>query len=191
VIAGHFLGPHALLTPLLVELERLQQRLPAGSAHYDGGNLTDPFFFADQDIINTYLMTVVDPESIVRLPGSMAPVPPFKGFRRGTGIACVGPDGLEPYFLHHILRKPWSAVTTDNLYARLLRQVLWAPDAPVSIYPNEVPLRLRPSALAPVDRARASLVATVGSVARGEHEVRKHVVGRVRRFGRSAALAEL
>jgi hypothetical protein len=184
VIAGHFLGSRGAILPLLRELKGLQDRLPPGGAHFDGGRITDPFFFADQDIINAYLMTVVDPESIVRLPGTMAPVPPFKGFRRGAGVSCIGPDGTEPYFLHHILRKPWLAPTTDNLYARLLRNLLWSPNAPVALEPCEVPLRLRPSPFAGVDRGRASAIATVGSVARGEHAIGRRLAGRVRRLGR-------
>jgi hypothetical protein len=145
VIAGHFLGPRSLLTPLFEVLDALQDELPPGSTHYDGGRTSSPFYFADQDLINAYLMSVPEPESVIRLSKALSPIPPFSGIRRIGDIHCVGPAGLEPYFLHHILNKPWLRPTRRNVYVDVLQAALWAPDAAIRLEPRDVPPRLRPS----------------------------------------------
>jgi hypothetical protein len=172
VIAGHYLGPRALMMPMLENVDRLQRRLDTSTTYFGGGSMDQPYYFADQDLMNAYLMTTVDTDSITRLDGGFSPVPPFKGIRRRDGIHCVGPNGTEPFLLHHILRKPWLGPTRRNLYVDILRHVLWDKDAPITLDPSTLPLRLRPSRLAPLDLARASAQATASALVRGEFDVR-------------------
>jgi hypothetical protein len=184
VIAGHFLGPRALLVPILRELDRLQAQLPAGAAHFAGGTISDPLFFADQDLLNAYLMTSVDPAVITRLSGNLSPVPPFTGLQRGQGLSCLGPDGVEPYLLHHIHQKPWIGATKRTIYAELLRDVLWHSDSAIVLDPREVPLRLRPSRLGSADLVRASVQWSLGAALRGELSFRPLVARNAKRLSR-------
>jgi hypothetical protein len=184
VIAGHFLGPESLLVPLLKQLAELQNRIPSGAAHYDGGDISNPYFFADQDLLNAYLMTSVDSETIVRLDRTLSPVPPFTGYRLGAGLRCLGPDGLEPYLLHHFLGKPWLGSTRRNVYVDALRRALWHPSAPISIDRSSVPLRLRPSKLGRLELTRASTQSRALSIARGEHRAQRVMRFATARFHR-------
>ena len=35
-------------------------------------------------------------------------------------LRCAYDDGVEPYALHHVARKPWLAATRWNVYSRLV-----------------------------------------------------------------------
>lgn len=182
VIAGHYLGPRSLVLPMLEEIAHLQDGLDPAATYFGGGDLRDPYYFADQDLMNALLMTRIDPEVVVRLDGALSPVPPFAGYQRFGGMGCTGPNGVEPYVLHHILQKPWLSPIRRNLYVDLLREVLWHPRAPIHLDPRDVPLRLRPSEFRRVDQAWASGWATMASLARGEMAVRRRLVNRAKRI---------
>lgn len=187
VIAGHFLGARSRMLPMLETVARLEEGLDPSRSYFGGGALADPLYFGDQDIMNAYLMTAADPESVVRLSKSLSPVPPFRRIHRVQGVRCVGPGGLEPYVLHHILRKPWLARTRRNVYVDVLRHVLWAPEAPISLEPSDVPLRLRPSLLGRLELRRVSAQATIVALARGQLDVRGKVSRTSRRLARRVA----
>jgi hypothetical protein len=157
-IAGHYLGPSSRILPMLREVARLQQTLDIPRTYFgDSGDINYPYYFADQDIMNAYLMTSVDADAVVRIDSSLSPVPPFTGIRRVEGLRCVGRGDVEPYLLHHFLGKPWLVPTRFNVYVDVLRRVLWDPDAPVALDPHSVPMRLGPSRLSRVDQAWTSM----------------------------------
>jgi hypothetical protein len=177
VIAGHYLGARSLMLPMLETVARLERGLDPSQTYFGGGTLANPLYFGDQDIMNAYLMTSVEASSIVTLGKSLSPVPPFRRIRRVRGVRCVGPNGLEPYLLHHILRKPWLAHTRRNVYVDVLRHVLWAPEAQIVLNHGDVPLRLRPSRVGRLELRRVSAQATFAALFRGQLDVR----GKVRR----------
>ena len=64
---------------------------------------------------------------------------------------------MAPYLLHHFEYKPWIDSLKPTVYSELLTRLVTAPDAPVRLEERDLPLRLRTTALAPLDRWRASL----------------------------------
>ena len=54
-----------------------QDQLDLRATHFGGGDESDPYYFADQDILNGLLMTVVPPEIQVRIDRELSPVWPF------------------------------------------------------------------------------------------------------------------
>jgi hypothetical protein len=82
---------------------------------------------------------------VVSLPNRLAPNQPFRGLRildEGT-LRCSYDDGIEPYVLHHLARKPWLEIAYHGAYSRLLRRLLLADDVAIRVEPSELPLRLR------------------------------------------------
>ncbi len=122
------------------------------------GDPSNPFYFADQDILNAMLCTRYD-GLVTRVEHRLAPVPPFPGLKI-TDLArleCAYADGAEPYLLHHILRKPWLTATKASLYTTLFTRLVTGSDVPVRLDARDIPLRLRDSRFAAIDRARASI----------------------------------
>ena len=175
VIAGHYLGPGGHLTNLLSRQVALQGSLDRRMTHLGGGLESDPYYFADQDILNGLLMTVVPSELQVRIDRRLGPVTPFSDIAHRGGLKCSTADGQSPYLLHHILRKPWLAATAANAYVDVLRYVLHAPGVPVSIDPKVLPLRLRASRFYRLDRIRASAQSSVARATRGRLGIRRRL----------------
>jgi hypothetical protein len=118
----------------------------------------DPFFFADQDLLNAILATRVEPEHFVRIEDRLAALPPFTGLRvmDEDTLRCAYEDGTEPYLLHHYATKPWLKPTHHGIYSRLLRRLLVGPDVAVRVPESELPLRLRTGLLAYAERKRVN-----------------------------------
>lgn len=115
-----------------------------------------PFTYADQDILNAILATVVNQDRVVALEARLAPTPPFTGLRlvdEGV-LRCAYRDGVEPYLVHHHTTKPWLEATHDGVYSRLLRRLLIADDLSVRVPESQVPLRLRRGLRASAERKR-------------------------------------
>ena len=147
------------LLPIFVEL---QEQLDPARGYFGGAArstyASNPFYFPDQDIFNALFCTRFDGR-MVRLEHRLAPVPPFTGLEvlDGSPLACRYADGVVPYVLHHILKKPWLSPMDANPYTDLFRRIVTNPEAPVRLGARDVPLRLTGSRFAPIDQWRVSL----------------------------------
>jgi hypothetical protein len=122
-----------------------------------GGSRDDPYFYADQDLLNALLSTRFDGR-VDRLGHELAPFPPFDSVElTDTGPAlCAYADGTAPFVLHHTNRKPWLAPLPANAYSRLFSILVTDPDACMQLDAHELPLRLTRHPLAGFDRWRAA-----------------------------------
>jgi hypothetical protein len=136
-------------------LEAFRERRSAVERHSTrlaGGRPSDPFYYADQDVVNALLGSVVEAAELEILDTGLAPHPPFAGVRLDHGAD-------HPYVLHHIDRKPWLRATPRNLYTDLLPRYTLAPDLPLRLEARQVPLRFRTGPLAALERARVEAAA--------------------------------
>jgi hypothetical protein len=166
--AGQLLLPAALATRLLPRWIDGQKRIDIRHSLYGNATLGDPFYFADQDVVNAVVAAEFTDDEILILEHRLAPVPPFPGLRLEdeVGLLCRYDDGARPFMLHHIMAKPWLAATRSTIYSRLLTRLLLAADVAVRLEPEELPLRLREGHLAAADRRRAHVQTTVRSEGR-------------------------
>jgi hypothetical protein len=144
------------LLPLLVEL---QERLDMTESLFGRtGDPTGPYYYLEQDLLNTILMTSYDGR-VLRLDGRLAPHPPFPGLRVVDTdlLRCAYSDSAEPYVLHHTYRKPWLVPMTPTPYSRLFIRAVGGTGILVRIPDDEVALRLRDGALGGLERRRVSL----------------------------------
>jgi hypothetical protein len=175
--------------PLFVEL---QERLDPADTHFGGGVISNPFYFADQDVLNGMLCTRFEGR-VTRLEQRLAPIPPFSGLTvvsDGSG-ACSYADGVVPYALHHILAKPWLSKLRPNVYSELFTTYVTHPEAPIRLTWRDVPLRLTKSRLAPLDRMRVELQLVAHSRLRGKLGIRPAIERRIQRgWRRSNAMTD-
>jgi hypothetical protein len=188
--AGQLLLPATLATRLLPRWVEGQERIGTAHSRYGNATLDDPFYFADQDVINAVLAADFSEDEVLTLEQRLAPHPPFAGLRMEdeVGLACRYDDGVRPFMLHHIMAKPWLAATRSTIYSRLLTRLLLADDVAIRLEPGDLPLRLREGRLAAVDRTRAHVQAIVRSEGRrqlGRFGIRTRL--RALRGGREAA----
>jgi hypothetical protein len=122
-----------------------EQTLGADAA-YD-----QPFWGSDQDAINALLMSEVDADAVVELPHVEGPSPELLHEVRIVDERTLRCElrGGAPYLLHYWGGpKPWEPRAwmrvSRDAYVRLLPRVLLAPDAPVRMRSEELPLWLRP-----------------------------------------------
>jgi hypothetical protein len=168
VNAGQLLVPATLARTFLPRWIEGQQRIGTTHSRYGTATLDDPFYFADQDILNALLAGYVRDEEIQIFEHRLAPHPPFAGLRLENEVTlrCRYEDGARPFLLHHIMRKPWLGPTRTTIYSRLLIRLLLRADVVVPLEPRELPMRLRDGRLAAADRARAHIQAVVRAGAR-------------------------
>jgi hypothetical protein len=131
--AGQFFLPRTLATRLLPKWIDSQERIGTRHSRYGSARLGDPFYFADQDVINAVLAADFNDDEILILEQRLAPHPPFAGLRMEdeVGLVCRYDDGVQPFMLHHIMAKPWLAATRSTIYSRLLTRLLLADDVTV------------------------------------------------------------
>lgn len=161
--AGQLFVPASLNRRLLQPWMDGQVKVDIRRTWLGGGNLSDPFYFADMDVFNAVVAARLEPEDIITFENRLAPHPPFADLilvdeRR---LICQYPDGARPFLLHHVLAKPWLKPTRSNIYSQLLSRLLLAPDVALQLTPEQLPLRLREGWLAAADRARANAQAFV------------------------------
>jgi hypothetical protein len=166
--AGQFVLPGAMNGLLLDRWIEGQHRIGVAGTRYGRASLSDPFYFADQDVVNAVLAASLDDAEMDVREHRLAPHPPFARLRLldQAGLVCGYPDGARPFFLHHTLGKPWLQATRRNVYSTLLPRLLLAPDVRVRLHPGQVPLRMRDGRLASIDRQRAHLQALVAAETR-------------------------
>jgi hypothetical protein len=136
---------------LLGRWRELCERIPPGVTLGHGAPNTNPLAQGDQDALNALLMSEVPREALAILPDEERPA------WRITQVRVVDErtltcrfDGHVPKLLHADgSRKPWQTRAwwrvRNDAYVRLLRRVLFADDAPVSVDESEVPIWLRPT----------------------------------------------
>jgi hypothetical protein len=159
-----------------------QRAIGMAASRYGRGRLDEPFYFADQDVLNAVLSAELADAEMIVLEHRLAPHPPFAGLElvdEGR-LLCRFADGVEPFALHHTLGKPWLGATPANVYSRLLSRLLLGPDVALRLEPEELPLRLRRGVLAGADRRRATAQAVIFRQARRQ----------LGRFGIRSRLAE-
>jgi len=146
VNTGFLALPADLAPEVLGRLRDAQQRVDLASAALLGrGSISDPFFFADQDVVNAVLQVVVPRDRLVALEHRLAPTEPWDDVRVEDvdGLRCVNPDGSSPYLVHVVGPKPWLANVAPTAYERLLPRLLTAEDVAVRLDRRDLPFRLR------------------------------------------------
>jgi hypothetical protein len=180
VTSGHFLlsaTTAAEFFPLFVEL---QKKLDISKTFFSSspieGPETNPYFYADQDIFNAILCTRYD-GLVVRLDHSCWSYPPFDGLRfRGLEAPfCSYADGSAPYLLHHFFQKPWLVPLGPSVYSDLFTMLTSNPNARLRLGRGDVPLRLRDSPFASLDRRLASTRAASRRLLRGRLGIRPRI----------------
>jgi hypothetical protein len=172
--AGLLVFPRAAGNTILRELDRLQARVDRGETWLGAGERDDPFYYADQDVLNAILACRDDVEVLDR---ELGPFAPFDGLRLvdARTLSVVDERGAQSLFLHRIFEKPWLAKTDDDVYARLLRRLVLEDDAAIRLEPTALPLRLRRGLAAELERRRIALGLTLHRNLRGRLGIRRRV----------------
>ena len=162
------------------------ERLDPAETMFGGASPSSPFFFGDQEILNALLSVRFDGR-VTRLEHRLAPFPPFPGLRIVDlqRLRCEYSDGTSPFFLHHVLRKPWLAALKPNVYSQLFARLVSAPDVRLPLGPGDVPPRLRGGRLSHVDRWQASLQSELHSRLRGRLGIHPALERYARRISRA------
>jgi hypothetical protein len=158
----------------MAEFLELQEQLDPRDTHFGGGPVAGPLYFADQDLLNAMLCTRYD-DRATRLARRMAPMPPFPALAvLGAGtLACAYDDGVVPYALHHVQKKPWLSPVPANAYSTLFRRVVRHESLAVIVRSQEIPLRLRSGPAAAIDRFRVSVQSYLHMRFRGRLGIRR------------------
>lgn len=161
--AGLLVFPDSLSSRLLPPWTAGQTAIGTASTRYGKARLEDPFYFADQDVLNAVLASQFEPDDLLLLAHRLAPHPPFPGVSLvdERHLNCRYDDGNRPFLLHHVLAKPWLKATRSTVYAQLLTRLLVEPDVVVQLEPSTLPPRLRRGWAAAVDRRRAGAAVLV------------------------------
>lgn len=149
---------------------------------------TDPdlaFVALDQDVFNAVLGALAADHEILAPEHRLAPDPPFEGLHRVGGRYRYA-DGVEPYVVHSVGRKPWQHRLAVNAYSRLLIDHLTSPGIALKPPDRALPLQLRRGALAEGARRAITVREGVGSLLR--ERLPSQLIDRVdqRRFRRGA-----
>jgi hypothetical protein len=166
--AGLVAVPAQLQPRLLGPWISLQRVVEWSGTRYGGARLGDPFYFADQDVLNALLASAFDPDEILILEYRLAPHPPFGGVQLvdAGGLVCRYDDGATPYLLHHTMHKPWLRATQTTVYSRLLTRLLLGDDVTIPMRPEELPRRLREGRSAELVRRTDHVLVTGRAAAR-------------------------
>jgi hypothetical protein len=117
-----------------------------------GGN---PFFYADQDVLNAVLACEVSADQVEEIDRTLEAVTPFAGLRvvDATSLQCAYGDGTRPYAVHHVLAsKPWLEPTIPGVYTQLLVRLLRGRDVAIRVPRRDLPLHLQPGVIAGAKR---------------------------------------
>jgi hypothetical protein len=177
VLAGGGLGKRVLGVMHEVQPRIAIERTPYSVPNPDLASLSgafsespadQPFFFADQDVLNAVLASDVDPDQIEVLDRRAEAIIPFTGLSviDEATLRCAWEDGTEPYAVHHYLpAKPWLQPTIPGVYTRLLMRLLHGTDVAIRVPDDELPPHLRPGIVAAARRwYHGYLTARLGAV---------------------------
>jgi hypothetical protein len=181
VNSGLVLAERSLGSPLLEQVAAGCDLVDVERTVIADGSPDYPFYYLEQDVLNAYLATYPE-ETLELLEHRLAPFPPFAGLRvvDEATLRCSYDDGVQPFALHHVTRKPWLAATRWNLYSRLLVRLVLAEDVAMRLHRDELPLRLRPGAIAWLEKRRSDVAASLAA-ARGRLGLRRWLRTRLRR----------
>ncbi|MCI0633980.1 MAG: hypothetical protein L0206_08720 [Actinobacteria bacterium] len=181
VNSGLVVAEGELGTTLLGQVAVGYEQVDLASTTLGHGSPDYPFFYVDQDVLNAYLATYPE-ESMTLLEHRLTPFPPFAGLRvvDETRLRCAYDDGVEPFALHHIARKPWMAATRWTIYSRFLARLLLGDDVLLPLRRDEVPLRLRPGTVGWLEKRRSDAVAAFSPM-RGRVGLRRWLAGHTNR----------
>ena len=181
VNSGLVAAERTLAAALLENVARGCEQIDVERTVIANGRSDYPFYYLDQDVVNAFLGTY-PPETRDVLEHRLAPFPPFPGLRvvDDGSLRCSYRDGVEPFALHHIAKKPWTAPQRWSVYSRLLGRLLLSEDVALRLRVDEIPLRLRPGAVAWLEKRRSDVLATVGGM-RGKLGIRRKLAGRAGR----------
>jgi hypothetical protein len=159
VCSAQLFIPSGLAGRLLDPFVELQRSLDLSRTLLGAADRSSPFFFPDQDILNAVLSTTFGTSEVTRIATSLAPMAPYSGIHLTDAVRleCEYADGVRPYLLHNILAKPWLAAYPGTVYSRLFTRVVTGPDVELRLGAPDVPLRLRNSLLAGLERCRVSI----------------------------------
>jgi hypothetical protein len=146
VNSGFLALPGDFAPVVLGRLRDAQQRVDLGSAALLGrGSIPEPFYFADQDVVNAVLRAVVPADRLRALEHRLAPTEPWDEVRVEDvdELRCVNPDGSRPYLVHVVGPKPWLANVAPTAYERLLPRLLMGDDVAIRLDRSDLPFRLR------------------------------------------------
>ncbi len=134
----------------------LSERVPLESV-FAGPDMDHPFWTADQDTLNAFLMSEIPSTAVEILPAGQEVYPDAL-----THVTVIDPEtlecswaGLRPVILHYSMnpkawsRNGWRRVRWDA-YSRLFGRVVCGNDVPLRMEPEELPLWLRPDAIGKV-----------------------------------------
>ena len=184
VAAGHLFMAAEIGRHVLRSLQSGQERIDLRLTVLGHGTPADPFYLLEMDVLNAVLAAEFDINDLEVIDQALSPYTPFTGVRvvDERKLICRTADGREPYFLHHVLGKPWLQATRDNVYSQLLSRLLLDTDVAIAVDPRDVPLRLRRGHLGRLARLRASAHVAVRARVRGRLGVRRRLAARRRRL---------
>jgi hypothetical protein len=151
---------------VLETMDRVQERIDIEETPYAGsspdfvshaeGYARHPYYFADQDVLNAVLATLVDASEVDVMDRRDVAILPFDGLRAVSPntLRCAYDDDTEPYAVHHLmLDKPWLKRTGENtVYTQLLRRLLNADDLALKVPTTWIPPWLRRGPLGSASR---------------------------------------
>jgi hypothetical protein len=188
--AGFLAFPRDPGLKLLERLERDQGVIETDETIWTGGSSERPTYFADQDLLNALMASIVPEGGVSILPQDLAPHPPFEGVHVAdlAAATCEYDDGTAPFLLHHTLKeKPWLMPRPPTPYSELLPRLWLGEDVAIRLSEADVPLRFRTGAVAAVERKRAA-ASVLLQEARGRLGLRRYLRDRRRARGRHATL---
>ncbi len=135
---------------LRIDVERTPYAVPdpdLGSLGSDFQDVEsgDPFFYADQDVLNAILACEIADSELEVLDRRLESVLPFNGLDLvdETSLRCSYDDGVEPYAVHQILGKPWLQPMLPGVYTQLLIRLLSGSDVAVNVPRQMIPVYVR------------------------------------------------
>jgi len=133
-----------------IDIERTPYAVPDPDLASLGGSFeevesADPFFYADQDVLNAILACEIAESEEEVLDRRVESVLPYIGLEvvDETSLQCSYDDGVQPYAVHQILEKPWLRPMLPGVYTQLLIRLLAGSDVAVKVPRRRIPIYVR------------------------------------------------
>ncbi|MGZ8693372.1 MAG: hypothetical protein ACXWZT_11655 [Gaiellaceae bacterium] len=174
---------------LLEDLDTFQRRIDPSCTWLGGVAESEPFFYADQDVLNAILAMDPRRDTLEIVDHRLAQYAPLRGVRvvDAKRLICSYADGVEPYCLHHILAKPWLARVAPNAYSLLLPRLLFWDDVAIKLRPEMLPRRFRTGVEGAAARQLNALRWAVHNRVRGKLGIRRRLDARRASRARTSA----
>jgi hypothetical protein len=133
-----------------IDIERTPYAVPDPDLASLGGSFeevesADPFFYADQDVLNAILACEIAESEEEVLDRRVESVLPFIGLEvvDEKSLRCSYDDGVQPYAVHQILEKPWLRPMLPGVYTQLMIRLLAGTDVAVKVPRRKIPIYVR------------------------------------------------